>query len=400
MRRRILFAKLGRFSYTNDEIEIQIRKNFPDHTIIPVDTKQYLASKRWMMLRGLLSEFATFGPGVFRNRGDAHAFLLRTGYMFQSLTQEIREGYASQAAEFDLTVQTQGLFNGSLPGVPAMIYTDYTYLNALSVLNPDPHMFRAKSFMALEASLYQQAGAIAVSGSHVERSLVDDYGCAPSQVKTVHIGTNVEIVPLAADPDRYNRKHVLFVGVEWERKGGPTLVDAFQRIAASHPDARLTIIGCSPNVSGPGIKLLGRVPRENMVTHFASASVFCTPSLVEPLGIAAVEASLYRLPVIATRIDGFRETVTDGETGILVPPGDAPAVAAALDRLFRAPAEAARMGQSGFDRNHRRFNWDEVGSRLRSMAEQISPRLRARAISATSAKEESRVVLSSTPRTP
>ena len=68
--------------------------------------------------------------------------------------------------------------------------------------------------------------------------------------------------------------------------------------------------------------------------------------------------------------------------------------------LSAKTAEAARMGQSGFERNHRRFNWDEVGSRLRSMAEQISPRLRARAISATSAKEESRVVLSSTPRTP
>ena len=81
-----------------------------------------VATSRAVLSNGHAGEvIATFGPGVFRNRGDAHAFLLRTGYMFQSLTQEIREGYASQAAEFDLTVQTQGLFNGSLPGVPASV---------------------------------------------------------------------------------------------------------------------------------------------------------------------------------------------------------------------------------------------------------------------------------------
>jgi glycosyltransferase involved in cell wall biosynthesis len=101
------------------------------------------------------------------------------------------------------------------------------------------------------------------------------------------------------------------------------------------------------------------------------------PSLVEPLGIAAVEASLFGLPVVATRIDGFLETVTDGETGLLVPANDPPAIAAALCRLFDDPEEARRMGTAGLARNRRRFDWDEVGRRLRVMAEAISPGLRA-----------------------
>jgi starch synthase len=113
-----------------------------------------------------------------------------------------------------------------------------------------------------------------------------------------------------------------------------------------------------------------------MPCFFESASIFCTPSLIEPLGIAAVEASLFRLPVVATRIDGFQETVTDGQTGIFVPVNDPAAIAAALGRLFAEPGLAQRMGAAGFARNHARFNWDEVGKRLRAMAEGIAPGLR------------------------
>jgi glycosyltransferase involved in cell wall biosynthesis len=113
-----------------------------------------------------------------------------------------------------------------------------------------------------------------------------------------------------------------------------------------------------------------------MPPFYQAASVFCMPSLIEPLGIAAVEASLFRLPVIATQIDGFFETVTDQETGILVPVNDPAAVAAALRRLFDDPALARRMGLAGYERNVTRFNWDEVGKRLRTLAETIVPRLR------------------------
>jgi glycosyltransferase involved in cell wall biosynthesis len=210
----------------------------------------------------------------------------------------------------------------------------------------------------------------------VERTLVRQYGCDPARVRTVHIGANVTAPTVAAELPRYAAKHVLFVGVEWERKGGPALVAGFRRVLKDHPDARLTIVGCSPDVSGPGITVAGMIPRPQMPPFFAAASVFCTPSLIEPLGIAAVEASLFRLPVVATRIDGFMETVADGETGLLVPVDDPDAVAAALGRLFADPDLARRMGAAGFERNHARFNWDEVGKRLRVMAEGIAPQLR------------------------
>lgn len=373
---RILFAKLGHFSYTNDAVAQQIVRNFPAHDLIIADVKDLVKQTPLTGAVNLVQELATFGPSVFRNRGDLHAFFFRTPYIFRRINQLLNQRFAALAPELDLVIQTQSIFDSRIASVPSLIYTDYTFLNNLEYPDHDRRMFRSKTFLDYEAALYRRAEAIAVTGSHVERSLIDQYGCDPARVKTVHIGANVDVAEVSTELARYAAKHVLFVGVEWERKGGPALVEGFRRAAAQHPDARLTIVGCSPDVSGPGITVAGKVPRTGMAPYFQAASVFCTPSLIEPLGIAVIEASLFRLPVIATRISGFFETVTDGETGILVPLDDPGAIAAALKRFFAEPEVAQRMGAAGFERNHVRFNWDEVGKRLRGVAETIAPGLR------------------------
>jgi len=379
MKKRIVFAKLGHFSYANDEVTNQIIKNFPDHEVIVIDVKDYAKRSRLTAAYNLASEVAMFGPSVLRSRGELHAFYFRTPFMFRYINEMLEQDIGSMGPELDFVFQTQGIFNARVNGTPGMIYTDYTLLNNLDVPDHDPRLFRSRTFLRYERDLYRNADAVATTGSHVERTLIDRYGCNPSRVKTVHIGANVSIVPVSTDLARYSAKHVLFVGVEWERKGGPALIEGFRQAAMAHPDARLTIVGCTPPVADPRIIVAGSIGRDRMAAHYATASVFCMPSVIEPLGIAAVEASLFRLPVVATRIDGFLETVTDGETGILVPLNDPPAIAAALCRLFEQPEQGRLMGIAGYERNRARFDWDQVGRRLRAMAEAIAPGLRAAA---------------------
>jgi glycosyltransferase involved in cell wall biosynthesis len=375
-KRAILFAKLGHFSHTNDHVTDQIERNFPDHELRVVDVKTYAKGNALASAYNILAEAATFGTSVLRNRSDLHAYFFRTPFMFRRLNEMLVRDVGSSAADLDLVIQTQGLFNARIAGKPMLIYTDYTFLDNLNDPGHDRRLFRSRKFLKYEADLYTGAEAVAVAGSHVERTLVEQYGCDPSRVTTVHIGANVRIAPVSIDLDRYTAKRVLFVGVEWERKGGPALVEGFLQAARKHPDATLTIVGCSPAVSDPRITVLGSIPRADMPRHYEAASVFCMPSLIEPLGIAAIEASLFRLPVIATRIGGFYETVTDGETGILVPVNDSAAICSALERLFEAPECARRMGQAGLERNRTRFDWNEVGKRLRSIADDIVPGLR------------------------
>jgi glycosyltransferase involved in cell wall biosynthesis len=96
----------------------------------------------------------------------------------------------------------------------------------------------------------------------------------------------------------------------------------------------------------------------------AQSSIFCLPSLIEPSAVASVEAMAFKLPVVATNIGGFPGMVADGETGILVPPGDEAALAAALGDLLANPETARDMGLAGNRRGRDLFTWDAVGARL------------------------------------
>jgi len=236
-------------------------------------------------------------------------------------------------------------------------------------------LFRSRALLKLERALYHAADCIVVAAAHVERTLISAYGTDLKRVSTILVGANVDIVPVRTDRTRYAGKQVLFVSVEWVRKGGPALVEGFREAAKDYPTAHLTIVGCSPAVAGPNITVAGSVARTSMPGHYETASVFCMPSLIEPLGIAVGEASLFRLPVIATQIGGFPETVTDGETGFLVSPDDSGAIAGALRRLFEDPDRARRMGKADFERNRLRFDWNEVGRRLRIATQTIIPGL-------------------------
>ncbi len=372
-RQRILFVKLGSFSYTNERVEEQLQAHFPDHGIETFDVKDYIKHRFGPVALNAMIEVMTYGPAVLSNPSERHAFFFLTPFMFRHLSAAIARVFGPRADEFAFAIQTQGLFCGRIPGRPLLIYTDYTVLDSLDDPEHDPRIFRSKTYLRYESELYNRAEAVATTGTHVARTLVDRYGCHPDRIRTVHIGANVDVESVDTDIARYAAQRILFVGVEWERKGGPAMVEAFAEVARDAPNAHLTIVGCSPKLSHPQITVVGRVAREAMPAYFKAASVFCMPSITEPLGIAAVEASLFRLPVIATRIGGFFETVTDGETGILVAPNDPRALAGAMRRLFDDPGLGRQMGLAGFERNRTLFNWNEVGRRLRAIAPGLQP---------------------------
>lgn len=95
--RRILFAKLGRFSYINDAVIAQLTRTVPGHDLVVADVKDMVKRSYLNLFYNLLAEFALFGPSVFRTRGERHAFFFRTPFMFRRLNQLLVEQYASLA---------------------------------------------------------------------------------------------------------------------------------------------------------------------------------------------------------------------------------------------------------------------------------------------------------------
>ncbi|RPJ74307.1 MAG: glycosyltransferase, partial [Desulfobacteraceae bacterium] len=99
----------------------------------------------------------------------------------------------------------------------------------------------------------------------------------------------------------------------------------------------------------------GRVTDAQFVRHYARASVAVVPSVYEGFGLPAGEAMACAVPVVSTTGGALPEVV--GDAGLLVPPADPSALAAALLRLLDDPPLAGHLGRAGWARVHRHFNW-------------------------------------------
>lgn len=169
------------------------------------------------------------------------------------------------------------------------------------------------------------------------------------------------IVHCGIDPDRYAPpaeagKRLLFVGRLAGVKGVPILLDAVKALKARHPELTLTLIGDGPDRAaleaqaaplGETVAFLGYRSQSEVAEALRNSDLFVLPSFAEGVPVVLMEAMASSLPVVTTRIAGVPELVTQWETGLLVPPGDAVALTEALDRLLSDPSQRHAMGAAG-----------------------------------------------------
>jgi len=184
-------------------------------------------------------------------------------------------------------------------------------------------------------------------------------------VKCVYAGANTPMISIDPEKKDYSGKNILFVGLDWERKGGPELVEAFLRINEKHPDATLTIVGNPPEFKKPGIISAGRVPVDRLNDYYREATVFCMPSHNEPFGIVFVEAMVHALPIVATNIGAIPDMVKPKKNGILVEAGDAEGLANALDELISSESNRRQFGRQSYLLSKKYYNWQAVGRKMR-----------------------------------
>jgi phosphatidyl-myo-inositol alpha-mannosyltransferase len=199
------------------------------------------------------------------------------------------------------------------------------------------------------------------------------------------IGGSFEIVPNGADIGRFadaepavlgEGPKLLFVGRLDERKGFPTAVSAFERLAIGRPALRLIVVGDGPERSAidglsPDVRarvtMLGSVPNVDLPPFEKACDLYLGTSVGgESFGVVLVEAMAAGLPVVASDIPGYDEVVTDGVEGFLVPPRNPEAVAQAAESILGDPDLAARFSAAGLARAAT-FDWPIVGARLEAL---------------------------------
>jgi glycosyltransferase involved in cell wall biosynthesis len=205
--------------------------------------------------------------------------------------------------------------------------------------------------------------------SDAVRRFLERAGHDPAKLVTIRYGLD-DLPAAASDPTPAaagipaEAPLALAVGRLIEQKDHGTLLRAFARVRSAVPEARLAILGSGP-LEAETRRLVAELGLDDAVTlpgrtdirdWLERADVFVHTSRWEGFGIVLLEAMLAGLPVVATRVSAVPEVVADGETGLLVEPGDDTGLADALGALLGDGARAAALGEAGRKRARDEFS--------------------------------------------
>jgi glycosyltransferase involved in cell wall biosynthesis len=200
-----------------------------------------------------------------------------------------------------------------------------------------------------------------VANSHATRCELARDGV--DHVEVLYPGTAV----VGARPPLGEAPRAGFVGRLVPEKGADVLIEAFARVVTDLPQAKLVIVGEGPerprlerliaaSKLSRSVTLKGRLSRQAAEKAMEECWVQVAPSRwAEPFGLVAIEAQMRGTAVVASQSGGFCETVDDGRTGVLVPPGDVGALSQALLQLLAQRERAEEMGRAGRERALRLF---------------------------------------------
>ena len=222
-----------------------------------------------------------------------------------------------------------------------------------------------------------QGLAVRVAVSEAARSFVQRR--FRGEVRVVPNGVEVDLFREADPADLPEGRRILFVNRLDPRKGFAVMVEAFGLLSRAHPEALLVVAGDGkertavaglPRPLRDRVVMLGNVPHDLLPPYHAASEVFAAPAVGrESFGIVLVEAMAAGLPVVASDIPGYREVVRRDEDGLLVPPRDSGALAAALRSILDDPDLAKRLARAGVARSAR-YSWDTVTREVESTYEE------------------------------
>ena len=241
----------------------------------------------------------------------------------------------------------------------------------------DSELYRVGTFM--EGISIERADALMACSANIADFTAAFYGIPRERIDVVHCGVDADAFRPGDRRERdSNRPTVLFVGNIANNKGIRTVLAAVLRLRRKYPNIRLQILGTGDDdlqedlqrwtqTAGAeaNIEFHGFVEHANLPDFYRRAHVFCSPAQHEG-GVANVylEAMACGCPVVASIAGGAPEAVINGKTGVLIPPRDKRAVAAALDQILSNPSLAQQMGQAARQRVEEYFAMDKYMVRV------------------------------------
>ncbi len=221
-------------------------------------------------------------------------------------------------------------------------------------------------FVRMQARVARRLPRLVAVSARGRRDVAAAFGVPEGRVRVVPNGVDTELFRPLRGHRRSPHRVIAVASSDMPTKGLDVLIEAIAKLGTERP-VELVLVGAGGTGErvraavrrfgvGRSVTATGRVDVLDMVELYASAAVAVVPSLYEGFSLPALEAMSCGVPLVATRAGAIPQLAGDG-AAVLVPPGDAGALAAALGMLLDDPVRRAALGRAGRDRVVRRFSW-------------------------------------------
>lgn len=349
-------------------------------------------------LKKRYEQIIVFGPldggnalkmGKIRNRLSHRILKKRYDY---SHSVSLSKKYAAQVMEKinryqpDLLIAPSGSsIIAHLPAsIPVILLSDTTLANMVDYYPAYSNLSLSSKNQSLETeTLAIQKSAFAVFPSEWARSsAIKDHGGQAEKMKLIPFGPNFSNGPtreMALAEKKNDVLKLLFLGVDWHRKGGDLVMESFRLLQKKNIPVQLTIVGCNPPFSEektiriiPFINKNDAAGEQQIIQLLLESHVLFLPSKAECYGIVFVEAAACGTPSLARNTGGISGAVIQNENGILLSESaTAKEYADQLEHWYHHPTEYRQLQEKSrmlFEKSHNWSHWGEAMEQLISLS--------------------------------
>ena len=248
-------------------------------------------------------------------------------------------------------------------------YSGYSGLSAVSI----------KEGNWIERAALKKASHIICTSQWARQSVIDSYGIDQAKLSIVPFGANMEKIPTAEDikaKKKSGRCQLLFLGVDWERKGGSIAFDTLRELDTMGVAAELTICGCVPPTGYthkamrviPFLDKTAAIDLKKLYDLFSSTDFLLLPTRAEGFGIVFCEANAFGIPAITSETGGVSGAVTNGENGYRLPLSATGAdYARLIADIYKDDRRYKKLSQTSREVFEKRLNWDAWATSIRKI---------------------------------
>lgn len=313
---------------------------------------------------------------IFRNKNHHTGTLTKLIYRLAIYRELKKQKYTAL-----LTPAGSGVLNSILdiktryPNI-SVVYSSDATVDLMQEYYPEfsgmPKQLKSK-LQKIEKSAIDLADVILYPSQWAANSAIDTYTANPANVHVIPWGINMQS-PAPRQLSKHDDKlRLLFVGVDWERKGGAIAVDTLNELRQLGVDAHLTIVGCKipSSINFEHITHYRYLNKNNkdesekLSELFYESDLFLLPTKAECLGIVFCEAASFGLPSVTTNTGGIPSVVIDNKTGIVLANNSSGKdFANRISTLLSEPKRLTQMRKNAKDHYIKSLNWGSWANKV------------------------------------